>query len=87
MTKSSSSETKYPSAKIIMNLEESHCQATIRPNGGFVKARYLWVEGLMTIEEYLQSAKTPNRGSFSNKSLCVESIMPLEVSYSFNGNT
>jgi hypothetical protein len=64
-----------------MNLEESHCQVTIRPNGGFVNARYRWFEGLMTIAKYLQSAKTPNIGSVSTTFLWAESLRPLEESF------
>jgi hypothetical protein len=64
MTKSCTSEALYSSAKSLMTLEESHCQATKRPNRAFVNARYLWVEGLTTFEEPLyHEAKMPNRGS------------------------
>jgi hypothetical protein len=51
MKKSCTSEALYPSAKSLMTLEESHCQATKRPNRGLVNARYLWVEGHTTFEE------------------------------------
>jgi hypothetical protein len=54
----------YSSAKSLMSLEKSHCQATKRPKREFVNAKYLWVEGLMTIEEtHFQAAKMPNRSS------------------------
>jgi hypothetical protein len=54
----------YPSAKGLMNLEESHCQATKRPNRDFVDARYQLVEGHNTIEEsQFQTDILPNRGS------------------------
>jgi hypothetical protein len=44
--------------------EESHCQASKRPNRCFVNARYVWVEGITTFEESLyQAAKMPNRSS------------------------
>jgi hypothetical protein len=50
-----------------MTLEEFYCQATKRPNGDFVNARFLWVEGLMTFEKSLyQSAKMPNIGSVNS---------------------
>jgi hypothetical protein len=51
MTNSCSSEAMYSSAKSLMTLAESQCQVTKTPNRGFVDARYLWVEGHMTIEE------------------------------------
>jgi hypothetical protein len=50
-----------------MPLEELLCQATKRPNGGFVNARYLWVEGLTTFEKSLyQTAKMPMIGSVNS---------------------
>jgi hypothetical protein len=49
-------------------LKESQYQVTKRPNRGFVDARYLWVEGLMTIEEsHFQFVKMPNRGSVNTR--------------------
>jgi hypothetical protein len=58
----------YSSAKGLMTLEEIHCQATKRPNWGFVDARYLWVEGLMNIEEsHFQATKMPNIGSVNTR--------------------
>jgi hypothetical protein len=39
MTKRCSSEAMYSSAKGLMTLEETHCQATKRANKGFVDAR------------------------------------------------
>jgi hypothetical protein len=36
-----------------MTPEEFHFQGTKMPNRGFLDARYLWVEGIMTIEESL----------------------------------
>jgi len=52
MMKSCSTEAIFSSVKSLMTLEESHFQATKRPNRGFVDARYLWFKGLMTIEEF-----------------------------------
>jgi hypothetical protein len=47
-----------------MNLEESYCQATKRPNRCFVNATYLWVKGHTNIEDFqYQATKIPNRGS------------------------
>jgi hypothetical protein len=64
MKKSCTSEALYILTKSLMNLEESHCQASKRPNRGFVQARYLWVEGLTTFEKSLyQAAKKLKRGS------------------------
>jgi hypothetical protein len=64
MTKSCTSEALYISTKSLMTLDESHCQATERPNHGFVKPRNLLVEGHTTFEEsHYQAAKVPNRGS------------------------
>jgi hypothetical protein len=58
----------YSSAKGLIDLEESNCQATKRSNRGFVDARYLWVEGLITNEEsQFQTAKMPNRGSVNTR--------------------
>jgi hypothetical protein len=51
MRKSSTSEALYISTKTIMSLEVPHCQATKRPNRGFVNAKYLWVERLTTFEK------------------------------------
>jgi hypothetical protein len=54
----------YSSAKGLIDLEETHCHATKRPNRGIVDARYLWVGGLITIvESQFQTAKMPNRSS------------------------
>jgi hypothetical protein len=48
------------SAKILMTLEKSHCQATRSPKGGFVDAIYLWIEGHTTFEKsHFQDAKMP----------------------------
>jgi hypothetical protein len=58
----------YSSAKIFMNHEENHCQATKWPNRGFVYARYLRAEVLKTNEEsHVQAAKMPNRGSVNTR--------------------
>jgi hypothetical protein len=58
----------YSSAKGLIDLEESDCLATKRPNRGFVYARYLWVEGLINSEEsQFQTAKMPNRGSVNTR--------------------
>jgi hypothetical protein len=49
-----------------MTLEEIHCQASKRPNRGFVNAIYLWVQGITTIEEsHFQAAKMQKRGSIN----------------------
>jgi hypothetical protein len=54
----------YSSAKGLIDLEESNCQATKRPNRGFVDANYLWVEGLINNEEsQFETAKMTNRDS------------------------
>jgi hypothetical protein len=67
MTKSCTLEALYISTKSLMTLEESHCQATKRPNRYFVNARYLLVLGHTTFEEsHYQAAKMPNRGSINN---------------------
>jgi hypothetical protein len=64
MTKRCTTEVLSISTKSPMTLEESHFQATKRPNRGLVNARYLWVEGLTSFEETLyQAAKMTNRGS------------------------
>jgi hypothetical protein len=52
MRKGCTSEALYILTKGLMTLEESHCPATKRPNGGFVKIRYLWIEGLTTFEKF-----------------------------------
>jgi hypothetical protein len=58
MMKSFSRETMFSSANLIMTLEELYFKATKMPNRGFVGARYLWVEGLMTIDEsHFKSSK------------------------------
>jgi hypothetical protein len=51
-----------------IDLEESSCKATKRPKRGFVDARYLWVEGLISNEKsQFQTAKMPNKGSVNNR--------------------
>jgi hypothetical protein len=50
LTKSCSMGTFYSTTKGLMHLEESRFHATKRPNRGFVDARYLSVDGLMTLE-------------------------------------
>jgi hypothetical protein len=68
MTKSCSSEAMYSSANRIMTLEQSHCQATKRPNRVFVDARYLWVDGLMYIlDSGFQPTKLPKRVSVNTR--------------------
>jgi hypothetical protein len=50
-----------------MTLEESHCQASKRPNRGFVNAKHLWVDGLTIIQEsHFHAANMPNSGSINN---------------------
>jgi hypothetical protein len=59
-----------------MTLEVTHCQATKRPNRGFV-------EGLMYIlESRFQPAKMPNRGSVNTRYLWLEGLMNLEEYFS-----
>jgi hypothetical protein len=59
-------EALYSSAKSLMPLAESHCQAAKRPNRRFVNARFLWVECITTLEEsHFQGNKMPNRGSIN----------------------
>jgi len=41
ITQSCSTEAMYSSTRSLMNREESHFQASKRPNRGFVDARYL----------------------------------------------
>ena len=60
-----------------MTLEESHFHAIKRWNIFFVDARYVWVEGLLNIEEYhFQAAKTQYRGSINARKVCVKCLMP-----------
>jgi hypothetical protein len=64
MTRSCTSEALHSSSKSPMTLEESHCQATKRPNRDIVNARCLWVEGPTTFEKSLyQAAEMQNIGS------------------------
>ena len=40
----------FSKTKGLITLEESYFQATKMPNRGFKNAKYLWVEGLKTLE-------------------------------------
>jgi hypothetical protein len=50
------------SAKSLMTLEKTHCQATKRPTRSVVDARYQWINGLTTFDKsHFQAAKMPDR--------------------------
>jgi hypothetical protein len=71
----------YSSTNGLIDLEESSCQATKRSNRGFVDARFLWVEGLITNEEsQFQNFKILD--SYGERVSC-----PLRNPSSVNGTT